>query len=86
MESNFKHTTIYLRKADRIAYFNNGDKYQIELLIDAFNRFSWRACFFIWSIMTIMNTDYNLWNKVFFEKFYNAGIKGCSEKVVACFI
>lgn len=66
--------------------FNNGDKYQIELLIDAFNRFSWRACFFIWSIMTIMNTDYNLWNKVFFEKFYNAGIKGCSEKVVACFI
>lgn len=66
--------------------FNTGDKYQIELLIDAFNRFSWRACFFIWAIMTIETTDYSLWDKVFFEKFYDAEIKGCSEKVVACFI
>lgn len=66
--------------------FDIGDKYQIELLIDAFNRFSWRACFFIWSIMTISSTDYFTWNKTFFEQFYNAGIKGCSEKVVACFM
>lgn len=66
--------------------FDIGDKYQIELLIDAFNRFSWRACFFIWSILTIVSTDYHTWNKPFFEKFYNAGIKGCSEKVVTCFM
>ncbi len=62
------------------------DSIQIEQLIDAFNRFSWRATFFIWTIFTINNFDYEHWDKNLFIDFYNTDIKGCSPKVVACFL
>lgn len=68
--------------------FNAEDTYQIERLVDAFNRHPWRACYFIWAICTINDTDYNEWSKDFFETFYINGsrLKGCSEKVVACYL
>ena len=68
--------------------FNREDTYQIERLVDAFNRHPWRACYFIWAVFTIKDFDYNLWSKDLFQKFYRKGnqIKGCSEKVVACYL
>lgn len=60
----------------------------VEKLVDAFNRHSWRAAFFIWSIMSIFQKDYYQWDKNFFIKFYlskNTGV-GISEKVIACFL
>lgn len=68
--------------------FNREDTYQIERLVDAFNRHPWRACYFIWAVFTAKDFDYNLWSKDLFQKFYNKGkqIKGCSEKVVACYL
>lgn len=59
----------------------------LERLVDAFNRLSWRAAYFIWSIMSLFEKDYRSWSKEFFVKFYlnNNGV-GISEKVVACFL
>ncbi|MFC1789651.1 hypothetical protein ACFLYY_01595 [Patescibacteria group bacterium] len=64
------------------------ERLAIERLVDAFNRHSWRASFFIWSIMTIFEKDYYLWDKNFFIKFYTQNRKGVglSEKAVACFL
>lgn len=73
---------LFVKKKISLIERNN-----IERLIDAFNRHSWRAAFFIWSIMSIFEKDYYSWDKDFFIKFYDAkcGV-GVSEKVVACFL
>lgn len=60
----------------------------IDRLVDAFNRHSWRAAFYIWSLMTIYDKDYYTWDKAFFNEFYvskKSGV-GMSPKVVACFL
>lgn len=76
--------TIPLFRANKI---NIEDRLAIERLVDAFNRHSWRAAFFIWSVMSIYNKDYKIWDKDFFIKFYeNKNGVGISEKVVACFL
>lgn len=64
------------------------DKYYAEILVDAFNRHSWRAAYFISALLNIENTDYKTWSKDFFKKFYDSGnkLKGYSEKVIACFL
>lgn len=64
------------------------NKYYIEKLVDAFNRYSWRAAYFISAFLNIENTDYRKWTKQFFIDFYVSGnkLKGYSEKVVACFL
>jgi len=63
------------------------ERRHIERLVDAFNRHSWRAAFFIWSIMSMFEKDYRTWDKEFFTRFYidKQGV-GVSEKVVACFL
>ncbi|MFC1548705.1 hypothetical protein ACFL5E_01950 [Candidatus Omnitrophota bacterium] len=62
-------------------------KHALERLVDAFNRHSWRAAFFLWSIMNIKMDDYRKWDKDYFVKFYlsNTGV-GISPKVIACFL
>lgn len=62
-------------------------KMDLDRLVDAFNRHSWRAAYFIWSIMTLKTHDYYTWDKEFFIDFYSTkkGV-GVSEKVVACFL
>lgn len=64
------------------------EKYNAELLVDAFNRHAWRAAYFISAFMNIENSDYRTWNKDFFNRFYATGskLKGYSEKVIACFL
>jgi len=64
-----------------------GERNDLERLVDAFNRHSWRAAFFIWCSMSTFEKDYRGWNKDFFAKFYipKQGV-GVSEKVVACFL
>lgn len=64
------------------------DRHQIDRLVDAFNRHPWRANFFMWSLCTARENNYQDWDKDFFIKFYTnaCNIKGCSEKVVACFL
>lgn len=68
--------------------FTAEDRHQIDRLVDAFNRLSWRAGFFIWSLCTAKEQNYQDWDKDFFTEFYTnaCNIKGCSEKVVACFL
>lgn len=60
----------------------------IDRLVDAFNRHSWRSAFFIWSIMSISEKDYREWDKKFFVEFYLSKFKGSgiSPKVIACFL
>ncbi|WP_428817673.1 hypothetical protein ACQR2L_05045 [Clostridium butyricum] len=70
---------------------NINEKYSLERLVDAFNRHSWRAAFFISSFMNINNRykyDYCKWSKDFFISVYDNGkkLKGYSEKVIACFL
>ncbi|MEF9426935.1 MAG: hypothetical protein L0956_07110 [Candidatus Mariimomonas ferrooxydans] len=73
-----------LLKAGKI---DNPERLAIERLVDSFNRHSWRAAFFIWSLMTIFEKDYIEWDKEFFINFYtNKNGVGISEKVVACFL
>ena len=74
-------------------YFASGqiteeDKYYSEILVDAFNRHAWRAAYFISAFLNIENSDYQTWDKDFFNKFYESGskLKGYSEKVIACFL
>lgn len=74
-------------------YYSSGqltedDKYYAEILVDAFNRHSWRAAYFISSFLTIEKSDYKTWSKQFFKNYYESGskLKGYSEKVVACFL
>jgi len=64
------------------------EKQGIDRLVDAFNRHSWRAAFFIWSIMSLHNKDYRKWDKKFFVKFYlnKKRTVGSSPKVIACFL
>jgi len=73
------------------------ERFQIERLVDAFNRYSWRSAFFIWNIMNIQTNDYDTWNKDDFVNFYletkksdtttqNRKTVGVSQKVVACFL
>lgn len=74
-----------------ISWIENGniteeDKFYIERLIDAFNRFPWRVAFFISSIFIVYIKSYDTWNKDFFIKFYKVAQKGISPKVVACFV
>ena len=63
------------------------EKLNAEKLVDAFNRHSWRAAYFISSYINIQS-DYAHWSKQFFMDFYTKGnkFKGYSEKVVACFL
>ncbi|MCQ2972309.1 MAG: hypothetical protein MJ209_03350 [archaeon] len=74
-------------------YYSTGqltetDKIYSEILVDAFNRYPWRAAYFISAFMNIENKDYRTWSKNFFNTFYNKGskFKGYSEKVIACFL
>lgn len=74
-------------------YYSNGqltseDKYNLEMLVDAFNRHPWRAAFFISAFMNIENIDYRTWSKNFFTTFYLKGDKliGYSQKSIACFL
>lgn len=87
-EEKFRVSTLLPLAEETSNDFSKDDVYQIERLVDAFNRLSWRASFFIWAICTIWDSDYYTWSKDFFQNFYiNASkIKGCSEKVVACFL
>lgn len=64
------------------------ERYDVEELVDAFNRHPWRAAFFISAYLNITNSDYQTWNKDFFKKVYANGgkLKGYSEKVIACFL
>ncbi len=64
------------------------EKQNIDRLVDAFNRHSWRAAFFIWSIMSLHEKDYRTWDKKFFVKFYlnKKRAVGSSPKVIACFL
>ena len=62
------------------------DKFYIERLTDAFNRFPWRTAFFISSIFIALQKPYETWDKAFFVDFYTKAKKGISPKVVACFI
>lgn len=62
------------------------DKFYIERLVDAFNRFPWRAAFFISSIFIVFTKPYETWDKDFFIKFYTTVRNGISPKVIACFV
>ena len=64
------------------------ERFSLDRLVDAFNRHSWRAAFFIWCIMMVRFKDYRNWSKEFFVNFYvsKKGGAGISEKVVACFL
>lgn len=62
------------------------DKFYIERLTDAFNRFPWRAAFFISSIFISFEKSYSSWSKNFFIDFYDKANKGISPKVIACFL
>ena len=70
---------------NHILSFN--EKLSLERLVDAFNRHSWRAAYFISSYMAI-EKQYEDWTKDFFIEFYanGGGLKGYSEKVIACFL
>lgn len=62
------------------------DKFFIERLVDAFNRFPWRASYFISSVFIIYQKPYESWDKQFFIDFYVKAQKGISPKVIACFM
>ena len=64
------------------------DQKQIELLVDIFNRYPRRASFFVWAICTLEEQGFENFDKEFFIKFYSKAdkLKGCSQKVVACFL
>jgi hypothetical protein len=67
---------------------NATQKTHIDRLVDMFNRSPPRTSFFVWSIMSIKDTDYKSWNKDDFINFYldaSSGV-GISPKVVACFL
>ena len=67
---------------------NPTQKAHIDRLVDMFNRSPPRTSYFIWSIMSIKDTDYKSWNKDNFVDFYlgaSSGV-GISPKVVACFL
>ena len=67
---------------------NHLQKIHIDRLVDMFNRNPTRTTFFIWSIMSIKDTDFKLWDKDDFVDFYlntSSGV-GISPKVVACFL
>ena len=67
---------------------NPTQKTHIDRLVDMFNRSPPRTSFFVWSIMSIKDTDYKSWNKDDFIHFYldaSSGV-GISPKVVACFL
>ncbi|MFC1592654.1 hypothetical protein ACFL4C_01415 [Candidatus Omnitrophota bacterium] len=79
-----KKVALPLEKNNKIS---STQRHQLERLVDAFNRHSWRAAFFIWSILGIKALDYKKWDKRCFVNFYlNKNGVGVSEKVVACFI
>lgn len=67
---------------------NPTQKTHINRLVDMFNRSPPRTSYFVWSIMSIRDTDYNSWSKDDFIKFYLDASKGVgiSPKVVACFL
>lgn len=67
---------------------DSGERRDVEILVDAFNRHPWRASFFISSIIVAKTDDYSSWDKDFFIKFYMNGskLKGYSQKVIACFL
>jgi hypothetical protein len=63
-------------------------KTHIDRLVDMFNRNPTRTTFFIWSIMSVQDTDFKSWDKDDFVDFYlntSSGV-GISPKVVACFL
>ncbi|WP_371504285.1 hypothetical protein [Nitrosopumilus adriaticus] len=67
---------------------NPTQKTHIDRLVDMFNRSPPRTSYFVWSIMSIKDTDYKSWSKDDFVKFYldaSSGV-GISPKVVACFL
>ncbi len=79
---NLVSRTLY-----EIKVLNEDERNCIERLVDAFNRHSWRAAYFISSYMSI-DKGYESWTKEFFMEFYARGgeLKGYSEKVIACFL
>ena len=52
------------------------DKFYIERLVDAFNRFPWRAAYFISSIFIAFQKPYETWKIEFFIDFYNDAWNG----------
>lgn len=82
---NFRKTTSDLVADGKL---ETEDKERLDLLVDAFNRHAGRAAFFVWSVININGlNDYRKWSKEDFIKFYtNKKGRGCSEKVVACFL
>lgn len=62
------------------------DRFYIERLVDAFNRFPWRAAYFISSIFIAFQKPYETWETEFFIDFYNNARNGISPKVIACFL
>lgn len=85
-KDNFiKEVTFPLYKKGKLTL---AEKQSIDRLVDAFNRHSWRAAFFIWSIMSMHNKDYRKWDKKFFVEFYlnKKRAVGISPKVIACFL
>lgn len=66
----------------------DGQKANMDRLVDMFNRNPPRTSFFVWSIMSIKDNDFRSWNKDQFVEFYLETSKGVgiSPKVVACFL
>lgn len=62
------------------------DKFYLERLVDAFNRFPWRVAYFISSIFITLEKPYETWDKEFFVDFYTKAKNGISPKVIACFM
>ena len=77
--------TLPLRKQNVLS---DDERRDVETLVDAFNRHSWRAAYFISALITAKQDDYYQWDKPFFVELYSRGneLKGYSEKVMACFL
>ena len=59
-------------------------------LVSAFNRNPGRTSYFIWSLMSMFEKDYNTYDKKYYTDFYklaeNPNLIGISPKVVGCFL
>lgn len=90
-EQSFPKNKEQFMNTTMVEWINNGsitsdDRFWVDRLIDAFNRFPWRAAFFISSIFMSYIKSYDTWSKDFFTKFYETAGKGVSPKVIACFV
>jgi hypothetical protein len=62
----------------------------LKRLVSAFNRNPSRTSYFIWSLMSIFEKDYETYDKDYYSQFYELAednhLKGVSPKVVGCFL